>query len=66
MSKVKFIESNRRTPDLAPLTDEFFSGLYDEILVNEIKMEGAVDPVAAASSPKAADEKAESLGRTRR
>ena len=50
MSKEKFIESNRRTPDLAPLTDDFFSELYDEILVNEIKMEGAEDPVATAAA----------------
>ena len=34
MTKVQFIEGNRRTPDLAPLTEKFMSDLYDEIVVN--------------------------------
>jgi brefeldin A-inhibited guanine nucleotide-exchange protein len=57
MSKEQFIESNRRTPDLANLDDAFMSGLYDEIIVNEIKMEGLEDPVAGAASPGAGDPK---------
>ena len=36
MTKVQFIEGNRRTPDLAPLTEKFMSDLYDEIVVNGV------------------------------
>ena len=36
----QFIENNRRSPDLATITDEFFEQLYHEIAKNEIKMEG--------------------------
>jgi len=38
MSKKEFIGNNRRSPDLALLSDEYLSGLYDEIGGKEIKM----------------------------
>eukprot|EP01047_Picozoa_sp_COSAG01_P065695 COSAG01_NODE_8920_length_2613_cov_69.540971_2_plen_654_part_01 len=34
----QFIENNRRSPDLATISDEYFAQLYDEIKMNEIKM----------------------------
>ena len=51
MTKAQFIEGNRRTPDLAPLSEEFMSQLYDEIVVNEIKIEGGAEELEAAASP---------------
>jgi hypothetical protein len=43
----QFIENNRRSPDLATISDEYFAQLYDEIKMNEIKMND--DDVADAA-----------------
>ena len=45
MSKATFIESNRRTPDLAQLTDMFMGGVYDEIAQKEIEIDAGEMPV---------------------
>lgn len=44
MSKAVFIESNRRTPDLANLTDMFMGGVYDEIVQKEIEIDAGDQP----------------------
>ena len=59
MTKVQFIEGNRRTPDLAPLSEAFMSQLYDEIVVNEIKMDSTADDLVAAQ---AEEKKIQQLG----
>lgn len=44
MSKAVFIESNRRTPDLANLSDMFMGGVYDEIVQKEIEIDAGEMP----------------------
>jgi hypothetical protein len=57
MSKLDFIESNRKTPDLAALSDMFMGGVYDEICLREIAIDTGVDmgdaPKRVAESPRA-------------
>eukprot|EP01052_Picozoa_sp_SAG31_P015586 SAG31_NODE_1006_length_10432_cov_3.272718_3_plen_182_part_00 len=38
LTKKEFIANNRRSPDLATLSDEYLGGIYDEILNEEFKM----------------------------
>ena len=38
LTKAQFLANNRRSPDLATLSDEYLGGIYDEILNEEFKM----------------------------
>jgi hypothetical protein len=58
MSKATFIESNRRTPDLANLSDMFMGGVYDEIVQKEIEIDAGETP--DIETPKKAKAVAES------
>ena len=55
-----------RTPDLAPLSDEFMGDIYDEIEVNEIKMEGAPESSLDTTTPTTATESPTPLRRKKR
>lgn len=57
MTKAVFIESNRRTPDLANLSDMFMGGVYDEIVQKEIEIDDGTEVEApkktdASASPR--------------
>jgi len=53
MSKATFIESCRRTPDLATLSDMFMGGVYDEIVQQEIEIDVGEEAAAAMGKTKA-------------
>ena len=47
-----FIESCRRTPDLATLSDMFMGGVYDEIVQQEIEIDVGEEAAAAMGKTK--------------
>lgn len=49
MTKVDFLRNNRGINDGADLPEEFLSGIFDEIVSNEIRMKEEVEADAAAS-----------------
>jgi hypothetical protein len=54
MSKMQFITNSKRSPDLAVIDDVILASLYDEIVLQEIKLKDEPEPAPepAAEPPK--------------
>ena len=51
MTKADFIKNNRGINDNNDLPEEFLSGIYDEIVTNEIRMKDEVEAAIIATGP---------------
>jgi brefeldin A-inhibited guanine nucleotide-exchange protein len=51
MTKVDFMRNNRGINDNADLPEEFLSGIYDEIVSNEIRMKDEIELGVVANGP---------------
>jgi Sec7-like guanine-nucleotide exchange factor len=51
MSKADFVKNNRGINDGNDLPEEFLSSIYDEILINEIRMKDEIETSITAAGP---------------